>query len=83
MQEKGFWHKTKEVTGNLWAETKNVTENMWDGTKNMAGNIRDVFSDDEKEKINEKMHYSDAEECADFELEKDIKEKDKHHKIEH
>lgn len=69
--EKGFWHKTKEMGGNLWEGTKNVTEdvwegtknvteNVWDGTKNMAGNLKEMFSDSDKddEDFYEEIRYS-------------------------
>ena len=69
-QEKGFWHKTKEVGGNLWEGTKNVTEDVWEGTKNvtedvwegtknMAGGIKNAFSrDDEDDLYDEEMFFS-------------------------
>ena len=57
-EEKGFWHKTKEVTNNLWdgtkevtsdvwEGTKNVTEDVWDGTKSVAGSVKNVFTKDD------------------------------------
>ncbi len=58
IQEKGFWHKTKEVSGNLWEDTKTVTEDVWEGTKNMAGGIKDAFIGDDEEELHEEMHYS-------------------------
>ena len=72
-EEKGFWHKTKELTGNLWdgtkevtedvwEGTKNVTEDIWDGTKNVAGSVKNVFSsnDDDAEiaEFTEEIDYT-------------------------
>lgn len=56
--EKGFWHKTKEVGGNLWEGTKNVTEDVWEGTKNMADGIKNAFSADDEEDLREEIHYA-------------------------
>lgn len=81
--EKGFWHKTKEVTDNLWEGTKNVTEDVWDGTKNMAGNIKNAFSHDDKEELYEETHYAadlpEEDVYEDFEVKTKITEKTKTH----
>lgn len=56
-EEKSFWHKTKEVGGNLWEGTKNVTEDVWEGTKNVAGNIKNAFTSDDEDDFSEELHY--------------------------
>lgn len=48
-EEKGFWHKTKQMTDNVWEGTKNVTEDVWEETKHVADGVKHAFSGDEKE----------------------------------
>lgn len=84
IQEKSFWHKTKEVGGNIWEGTKNMTEDMWEGTKNMAGGIKNAFTSDDEEELYEETHYSaeatgdDIYEKAKIMAEKSLK-KPRHH----
>lgn len=80
-EEKGFWHRTKEVTGSLWdgtkevtedvwEGTKNVTEDIWDGTKNVAGSVKNVFigdnRDEDIEEFTEEIDYTQEDFGADM-----------------
>lgn len=53
-EEKGFWHKTKQVTENIWEGTKGVTEDAWEETKNVASDVKHAFSGDKEEAHKEK-----------------------------
>ncbi len=83
-QEKGFWHKTKEVGGNIWESTKNVTEDVWEGTKNMAGGIKNAFTADDEEDLSEELHYGagmpESDVYEDIEIKKTTKKAKTHAK---
>ena len=77
--DKGFWHKTKEVGGNLWEDTKNMTEDIWDDTKSMAGHFKNTFRDHDEanEEIYEEVHYTESEN-DDLEKPQTVKHPKKH-----